>query len=185
MDFESLLDLTRQYGGEWGVCHAKRLIHLVELLSAGAAYDREIIRTAACLHDWGGYTPWATPRLEHHLRSVEVATDFFNENGYPAGFSARVLECIANHHGGPAERAFESLLFTDADALDLLGVVGTLRVFAMNPRDLRAGWQALQRWRDLSLAAIRLPQSQPLAAERIQETNRLLADFERETFGIF
>ena len=88
------------------------------------------------------------PGVEHYERSRQVAEDFLKENACEPGLAARVLECIACHHGGPAERSIESRLFTDADALDLLGTLGALRIFAMNSRDparRTAGAEALPR----------------------------------------
>jgi len=89
------------------------------------------------------------------------------------------------HHGGPAGRSIESVLFTDADALDLLGAVGFARVFAMNYRDLKGGVAALKRYRDMSDAAITLPAARRIAQPRIEELNRMIAAFETETGGIY
>lgn len=185
MVIEGIAQLTLEYGGEWGIRHSERLLHLVEFLAGGAPYNLEVVRLAAYLHDWGAYPRWAQPDVEHHLRSREVAADFLAEHGFAPGLAAAVLECIEHHHGGPAERSFESRLFTDADALDLLGAVGVARVFAMNARNLRAGWEAVQAWRDKSLAALTLPQSRPLAEQRLAETSQFLERFREETFGIF
>lgn len=185
MDIQAIARLTLEYGGEWGLRHSERLLRLAELLAGDAPYNLEVVRLAAYLHDWGAYAKWAQPGVEHHLRSREVAEAFLGEQGCAPELAAAVLECIEHHHGGPEKRSFESRLFTDADALDLLGVVGAARVFAMNARDLRAGWAAVQAWRDKSIAALSLPQSRRMAERRIEETNAFLERFAEETFGIF
>lgn len=158
---------------------------MVEVLAEGEPYDHDTITLAAYLHDWGGYTHWMLQGVEHQVRSRQVAEPFLREHDYPAGLAARVLECIEFHHGGPKERSFESRLFTDADALDLLGVVGVCRIFAMSPRDIRTGYQRVKYWRDLSLAALSLDSSRAIAKQRLAETEDLLRLFEQETFGIF
>ncbi len=185
MDRDEIIRLTREYGGEWGVQHANRLLSTIDGLAEGATLDREALWLAAHLHDWGGWPRWAIAGVEHQVRSRQVAAEFLAHQACDPDHQARVLEIIEWHHGGPEQRSAESILFTDADALDLLGVVGVARIFAMNPRDLRAGWQAVQRWRDLSLAAIRTPKGRKLAAERVDQTNRFLAEFQRQTGGLF
>lgn len=183
LDRDEIVGLTREYGGEWAINHAKRLLHLTALLGEGVAYDKDVVWAAAYLHDWGGYPHWAVPGVEHQIRSREVAEEFLGQRGCPAEFTARVLECIECHHGGPADRSIESRLFTDADALDLLGVVGTLRIFSMVPRDLRTAVERTLRYRAMSLAALSLENSRALAVARVAETDQLLRTFEEETFG--
>jgi HD superfamily phosphodiesterase len=185
INFDDLANLTLEYGGQWGLQHSNRLLALVEKLGTGREYDRDIVRLTAYLHDWGGYTPWAKPGVEHHLRSCEVALPWLQAQGTPEPIREHVLECIRCHHGGPLERTMESRLFTDADALDLLGVVGVCRIFAMCPRDIRLGFERVQYYRDTCMAAISLPETAPLAAERLKETEELLARFTEETLGIF
>ncbi len=185
MDRDEIMTLTQEYGGEWAIQHAKRLLHLTGLLGQALEYDRDVLWVAAHLHDWGGYPKWAVPGVEHYVRSREVAEEFLAERACPAEFAACVLECIAFHHGGPAGRSIESRLFTDADVLDLLGVVGTLRVFSMVPRNLRAAVERVRSYRDSGLAALSLESSRALAAARVAETNQLLRTFEEETFGMY
>lgn len=185
LNIEELAKLTLEYGGDWGLDHTKRLLHLVAELGEGLDYDQEIITVAAYLHDWGGYAKYIKDGVDHAVRSKEVVGEFLAEQGYPADKAAKVLECIEFHHGGDPERSIESRLLTDADALDMLGVVGTLRIFAMWPRSIRNGYAAVKRWRDTCMAAITLDKTREIAKTRLAETNQLLQMFEQETFGIF
>jgi HD superfamily phosphodiesterase len=185
LDRERIIKLTHEYGGEWAINHARRICHLVKLIANGAEYDENVVWIAAQLHDWGGYPQFARAGVAHQVRSREVAEEFLPSEGCPPDLAARVLECIEAHHGGPPDRSIESLLFTDADALDLLGVVGVCRVFSMWPRDLRGAWQAIQTWRDTSTAAITHPKARAMAETRIEETNAMLRAFEEEAFGTF
>lgn len=185
MTHDDIILLTLEYGSEWGINHSKRLIRLVSIIAEDKAYNEEAIWLAAYLHDWGGYQKWIVPGVEHYTRSREVAEEFLTTHSYPNDLKLLVLECIEYHHGGDPNRSFESRLFTDADALDLLGVVGTLRCFAMSPRSLKGGYVIAQKFRDMSIAAITLDKTKELAAIRIEETDQLLEKFEEETFGIF
>ncbi len=185
MDRDQVVRLTREYGGQWGVQHANRILKTIEVLAEGATLDDEALWLAGHLHDWGGYAHWAVPGVEHQVRSRQVAAEFLANQPCDPDRRARVLEIIEWHHGGPPQRCPESIVFTDADALDLLGSIGVARIFAMNPRDLRAGWQAVQRWRDRSLAAITTPKGRHLATQRVGQTNRFLATFEEQAGGLF
>lgn len=185
MNQEEIVNLTAQYGGQWAICHAQRILNTIAVISEGAACDSQVLWLAAHLHDWGGYPKWAVSGVDHAVRSAEVARSFLAERSCPQELARRVVECIEYHHGGPKERSIESILFTDADALDLLGTVGVLRVFAMNYRDLRSAVTAARRYRDISDRAITLPASRRLAISRLAETDRLLKDFEDQTDGVY
>ncbi len=182
---EQIIEITREYGGDWALMHAERLLKLISMLDEGIEYDREAVWVAAYLHDWGGYAKWAKPGVEHYDRSAEVAGEFLCENGYPEDFSRLVLEIIRYHHGGPADRSVESKLFTDADALDIIGVAGTVKVFGICGRDLRTGYAAAKRYRDMSMQAITSSRARQLADQRVKETNELLRLFQEETFGLY
>lgn len=184
-DREEIVRLTLEYGGGWGLNHARRLLGLIEKIGQGRAYDREALWLAAYLHDWGAYPAWAQKDVDHCLRSRQVAEPFLVERAIPAGQRDLILECIEFHHAPGAERSLEAVLLRDADALDFLGVVGVLRNFAINPRDLRKGFEETKRRRDRSLAILSLPESQTLAAERIPHMDALLTRFEAETLGDF
>ncbi len=131
------------------------------------------------------YEPWLTPGVEHYDRSVEVVREFLTEHNSPPDLMNRVLECIHYHHGGPEDRSLESRLFTDADALDLLGVAGFARCFAMAHRDLQGGIGLVRKYRDLSVKAISTEKGREMAAKRIEETDNLIRQLEEELFGIY
>jgi uncharacterized protein len=185
MDHEEITKLTLEYGGDWAINHSLRLLHLVSIIGEGMDYNEEAIWLAAYLHDWGGYTKWLQPGIEHYDRSVEVARDFLTEHGCPEDLKALVLEIIQYHHGGSSDRSIESKLFTDADMLDLQGVVGVLRIFSMVPRNLKGAIVAVKKYRDLCVTGASFPKTREIAQGRLQETEELLAKFEEETFGLY
>lgn len=184
LDHKEIVQLTQEYGGDWGTNHTKRLLHLIPILADGREYNEEAVWLAAHLHDWGGYAQFAKPGVEHYDRSVQVVRDFLTERDCPEDLKALVLECIQFHHGGDPNRIIESRLFTDADALDLLGVCGFARCFAMVPRNLEGGLAAVKKYRDWSIKAISTDKGRELAEVRIKETEDLLKKFDGETFGL-
>lgn len=185
IDRNEIVRLTETQGGEWGINHTRRLLHLVDCISDGQPYDKDVVWVAAHLHDWGGYGQWAAAGVDHAVRSVQVAETFLKEQNFPAEFSQRVLECIEFHHSPDPSRSIEAILLCDADALDFLGVVGVLRDFAKKQKDMRNAYDTTQKRRAKLPGKLILEKSKEIAAQRVQEMDDLLARFEAETFGCF
>ena len=185
IDRDEIIRLTEGYGGQWGINHTRRLLSLVSLIGEGQAYDADAVWLAAHLHDWGAYAPWAQKGVDHVVRSLQVADTFLAENGYPKDFQRLVLECIEFHHGTGSDRSTEALLLRDADVLDFLGVVGILRDFSKNPKDMRSGYETTQKRRARLPAILHFDQARAIAAERLKEMEAVLAAFEQESFGFF
>jgi uncharacterized protein len=185
IDKDEIAHLTEQYGGEWGINHTRRLLQLVSLIGEGLEYDKEAVWIATHLHDWGAYAPWAQKDVDHVLRSRQVAESFLSERNCPEELKALILECIELHHSGGSERSIESILMRDADVLDFLGIVGILRDFSKNPRNLRKARQEVQRRRDKLPALLCLQKAQAIAAQRIEEMDMILSQFEAESFGCY
>jgi uncharacterized protein len=185
LDHDEIAHLTEEYGGEWGINHTRRLLALIDVIGAGQTYDAEAVWLAAHLHDWGAYQPWAQAGVDHAVRSRAVAEQFLAERGCPPDLAERVLECIALHHMGGIERCLESILLSDADALDFLGAVGVLRDFSKNPKDMRQAYETTKKRRAKLPGMLCLEKSREIAAERVREMDELLGWFEQETWGYF
>ena len=185
IDKDEIARLTEEYGGQWGVNHTRRLLHLISMIGAGQHYDPDIIWIAAYLHDWGGYSKWMQAGVDHALRSRQVAEAFWSERAYPLELLLPILECIESHHGSDPNRRIEAILLSDADALDFLGVVGILRDFSKKPGDLRTAYETVQNRMVKLSQSLCLEASKVLAARRIKRMQELLAYFEEETFGYF
>lgn len=172
-DRDEIAALTQEYGGEWGIYHARCLLHLVTLIDGGEDYDSEAVWLAAHLHDWGGYQQWAEPGVDHAARSAKVAADFLRSRGCPEARLALVLEAIRTHHAGGPGRSLEAMLLSDADALDLLGAIGVLRAFSMSARDLRSAYSS-KAYRASRPKRLPSPISASIAAARwpVEKTTR-------------
>ncbi len=185
IDRDEIVRLTEEYGGAWGLNHTRRLLRLIEIIGADQCYDAGILWIAAHLHDWGGYAPWAQANVDHALRSKQVAAAFLAERGCPPEQLRLILECIEHHHHGAPERSVEAQLLSDADALDFLGVVGVLRDFAKQPKDMRKAYETTKNRQSILPDRLCLPKSREIAAQRVMEMQALLAAFEAESFGCF
>jgi uncharacterized protein len=182
---DEIVRLTCEYGGDWGINHTRRLLHLIDIIGEGLQYDEEVVWLAAHLHDWGGYTPWAQPGVDHAIRSKQVAENFLHEKGFPQATIEPVLECIEHHHQAESNVSIESILLRDADALDFLGVVGILRDFAKQPKDLRKAYQTVCQRKERLQKVIYLEKAKEMAVQRTKEMENVLSNFEEETFGCF
>ena len=185
IDKEEIIRLTEEYGGLWGINHTRRLLHLISIIGEGREYNADVIWIAAHLHDWEGYPKWAQTSVDHALRSRQVAEEFLAEKGLAHELLTPILECIEFHHGSDPHRRIEALLLSDADALDFLGVVGVLRDFSKKPGDLRKAYEVVQDRKEKLRQSICLESSKAMAAQRLENMERLLVTFEAETFGYF
>ena len=177
--------LTREYGGEWGINHTHRLLHLIEIIGENLEYDRELVWAAAHLHDWGAYPPWILKGVDHAQRSGAVACEYLKNQGFSEAWIHKVILCIETHHQGEPNRPVEALLISDADALDFLGVVGVLRDFSKKPKSLREAYETVQKRKANLPGQLCLEKSRQIAARRISEMENLLMLFEEESFGCF
>ncbi|MBN1963648.1 MAG: HD domain-containing protein [Anaerolineae bacterium] len=179
IDREELVRLTGEYGGEWGLNHVRRLLHLIDCIGVGQEYDADALWVAAYLHDWGGYAQWAQDGVDHAARSAIVAEAFLTERGYPAGFIALVTECIAYHHAPDPGRSIEAILLCDADALDFLGAVGVLRIFSKQTKNLRGAYEVAKKRRSSLPEGLVLAAAKEAAVPRLAQMDTLLAAFEQ------
>jgi len=185
IDQDEIMRLTEEYGGQWGINHTRRLLHLIAVIGESLTYDADVLWIAAYLHDWGAYPPWAIDGVDHALRSSQVARMFLTEHGYPPDMIEAIVDCIGFHHQAGVHPRIEAMLLRDADALDFLGVVGILRDFSKTPRDLRKAYDTVQRRKATLPPMLHLERAKVIAAERIQRMDAFLAAFRDETFGHF
>lgn len=185
MEKEKIECLTEEYGGQYGINHMKRILHIINIIGEGFEYDYDVVWMAACLHDWGGYTKWQISGVDHALRSKQVAEDFLKNAGYDEIFINHVLECIALHHSGRQDKSLEAKLISDADAIDFLGVIGVLRDFSTKPRELRKAYETSKGRKEKLVSVICLDRSRGIIEERMKRMERLFAEFEEETFGYY
>ncbi len=110
--------------------HIERVYRMAERLAQAEGADLEIVRAAALLHDADGTTPGSESRLEHHLRSAEIARQVLSAEGWPEERIAAVQHCIRAHRYRddcePPTTPEAKCLF-DADKLDVLGAIGAVR----------------------------------------------------------
>ncbi len=185
MNIEKLEELTLKYGGSWGLNHSFRVLNTALKLDTENKADREILSAAAFMHDWGAYAPWKKDGADHTQVSLDVVSGFLKEERVPPDTKEHILELIRYHHGGPAERSYESFLFTDADCLDFLGCIGIAREFSKNPRNLHAAAEHLRNRMESVPQLISLPAAVKMAECRLKEMEDFLSELEEMTEGFY
>jgi uncharacterized protein len=197
MDRTQIVRLTEEYGGDWEVQHARRILKLSALIGEGRNYSTDIVWVAAHLRNWGACPKFARAGVPRAVRSVEVAEPYLMESQCQAEWIPKILEAIAADVGDPRVTGLEAVLVAEADALDGLGLVGVLREFAMIPAKLRGAYStpmnagmrgAFERVvvrAENQPGLLRLERSRALALERVAHMRKLFRAFEEETFGYF
>lgn len=110
--------------------HIERVYRMAERLAVEEGADIEIVRAAALLHDADGTTPGSESRLEHHLRSAEIARQVLTAEGWPEERITAVQHCIRAHRyrdDREPPATIEAKCLFDADKLDVLGAIGAVR----------------------------------------------------------
>lgn len=189
MDSLTLADLEAQTlaaGEGWALAHVHRILHLVEDIGAGLAYDAHAFTVAAYLHDWGAFLHYGQPTAEHALRSRQVAeAEILPRMDLTAAQVALILDAIELHdYRDPRPVAStEALLLREADFLDFLGAVGFARGFASGPKDLATCYRRILSRRDALRDRFTLPRAQAIATERLARMAQCLSWLEEESFG--
>jgi uncharacterized protein len=187
MDLTQIEQTTIALGQGWGYAHAARVSKLVDMIGAGLEYDRDALPYAIYLHDWGAFPKYAQPGVDHALRSRQVAeAEILPATGLSAAAQAVIAEAIELHdyRDRRPHTSIESLLLREADWLDMLGVIGVVRVFAWGPNDLQKCYDRAAARRAAIQGRLTLPQARQLAEQRIARMEQMLQLLQEESLGI-
>lgn len=132
--------------------HTKAVVELALELAEKEGADKEIVETAAWLHDIGKMKKEATVG-KHHIFSVEIAERLLKEQGQDKEFIAKVCQCIKEHMGPyfqglineikeaglteadiPRPSTIESKVVYDADMINFMGPFGTAKIIFLESK---------------------------------------------------
>ncbi len=113
-------------GGGHDFDHVLRVTALAERIAQAEGADRQIVRTAALLHD----VAESADRETHHLLGAQRARELLAAQ--PPEFVAAVAHAIEAHRfrHDPQPQTLEAKVLSDADKLDSIGAIGIARAFA-------------------------------------------------------
>ena len=180
-----LINLTKQYGGDYGINHSKRILNIIDTIGKNYSFDSEVVHISVYLHDWGGYSPWKKDGIDHAERSVEVARDYLADKIVDTKKIEHIIECIANHHNGRKDKSIEAQLISDADGIDYIGTIGIVREFSTKPRELRKAFEFSQARMEKVKQNICIKESRIIVEERIERMKRIFTQLIEETDNVF
>jgi uncharacterized protein len=123
--------------------HQPRLYALATQVGAGMDYDDDILFAAAWMHDLGVFLghrpedPAQLSRWDHVPYTIRRSRELLTEWGFPTKKLDGVEAAIRYHQAKDEPTTVEGILIRDADILEQLGAIGTLRAAVKVGRDSR------------------------------------------------
>ncbi|MGV8176851.1 MAG: HD domain-containing protein [Candidatus Bilamarchaeaceae archaeon] len=126
-----------------GLSHCIRVGKLAEEIAEkeGMAIDKDALRIAALLHDFGAYPRYKRDGIGHAEKSAEFAEWLITGKGLAPYRVHKVKKAILGHmyDAEPDMEVEEAVVLHDADILEFLGAVGIGRIYCMAGMDGRIG----------------------------------------------
>jgi uncharacterized protein len=171
--------------------HQPRLYALAVLLGQGMEYDDDILFAAAWMHDLGVFIgnrpddPAQLARWDHVPYTIARTQDLLDGWGFPADKLEAVAEAIRTHQPQDEPVRIEAVLLRDADILEQLGAIGTLRAVVKVGRDTRYATfssvlPVLKNAVEHLPARLRTEKARSLAAPRVELLRSFIAAIEAE-----
>ncbi len=123
--------------------HQPRLYALTRSIGEGLQYDDDVVFAAAWLHDLGVFVghrpedPIELAKWDHVRYTCEETPKILEDAQFPAEKVPAVLAAIREHQPHDNPTSIEATILRDADILEQLGAIGTLRAVAKVGRDTR------------------------------------------------
>jgi uncharacterized protein len=123
--------------------HQPRLYALACRVGLGMQYDDDILFAAAWMHDLGVFLghrpqdPAELARWDHVPYTIARTRELLTGWCFPVEKLDGVAEAIRTHQPQDRPQSFEAILLRDADILEQLGAIGTMRALVKVGRDTR------------------------------------------------
>jgi uncharacterized protein len=174
--------------------HMPRLYALACRIGQEMEFDDDILFAAAWMHDLGVFLghrpqdPAELARWDHVPYTIARTKELLMGWGFPADKLDAVAEAIRTHQPQDEPVEIEAVLLRDADILEQLGAIGTLRALAKIGRDSRyltfsSVVPVLEKAVAVLPGKLRLKSAKSLAVPRVESLRLLLAAIEDESGG--
>jgi len=186
LTLDDIVQMTLQVGEDWAVAHAKRLLALIEQISAGMPYDIRVMELATYMHDWGAFPRYSQKDVEHAIRSRQVVEEEFLQcldlNSTQKNILLETIE-LHDYRDLRPTQTNEALLLREADMLEFLGMIGMARDFARGPRNVETCYKRILSRRNDIQDRFTLPRAQEIAQVRLERMEKSLQWLNEESFG--
>lgn len=171
--------------------HQPRLYALATSIAEGIDYDDDVLFAAAWMHDLGvfvGHRPQNPQELacwNHVPYTIARTCELLPTWGFPPEKLDRVAEAIRTHQPHDTPEIIEAVLLRDADILEQLGAVGTMRTVVKVGRDTRyetfsSVLPVLRKAVKQLPASLQLNASKQLAIKRVELLRSFISSVEEE-----
>lgn len=186
--FEKVLELSKRHlEGEKasGFDHSLRVKNLAEHIGKKVDADLSVVRLSALLHDVG--VP-EVGREGHFEESARMGSEWLEEIGFFREKIEQVAHVIRSHsrYGGPDPETKEAKVLYDADVLDTIGAIGTIRAIC---RGIEGGTftgnvdtvpDFLEKLIEGHQRKLHFEESRKLGEERLEFTRRFVRELKKE-----
>ena len=171
--------------------HQPRLYALTRLIGEGMSYDDDVVFAAVWMHDLGVFIghrpedPVALAAWDSVAYVIDRTPALLTEFGFPPEKIPAAIEAIRTHQPQMAPQSIEGAILRDADILEQLGAMGTLRAVCKIGRDTRyptfsSAIPGLREALETLPPLLRLEPARALAAQRVRVLEEFLAAVDAE-----
>ena len=175
----------------WGLQHSERdyILALALAEQEGLSLDLDVLFAAAFLHDMGAFAPYTARGSDHSKVSAESMAEILEPAGFPMDKLPLVQgAALAHMYYSPVPDEPHAQVLHDADTLNFLGAVGTMRIISLTTRsgmarDLPTAIGTLESMSQDLPATLVLESSKRIGAERASEMQAFLRTLREQSAG--
>ncbi len=160
--------------------HIERVCKIATYLAKREGADVEIVQIAALLHDLG-----RSIKEPHQKTGAKVAVKILKRIGYPEHKTKIVYKAILYHSLGERKKVktLEEKIIWDADKIDLIGILGILRIFHFRGNLFSSFDYGIKKWFRLWINVYKMlftKTAKKITKERYKKTLRFSSDLKKE-----
>jgi uncharacterized protein len=172
----------------WGWQHSERDYRLALQIARGDGLrvDTDTLFAAAMMHDMAAFKPWENPKIEHGDVAALASEPILRKAGFPMGKFPAVQAAMRTHmFYSTVGKVPEAIALHDADSVDFLGAMGSLRIIALTGEDKPSAAGAVKTLHEFVRtipARLLTKTGRALGAARVAEMTRFLDEIQAESY---
>lgn len=160
--------------------HIERVYKIATYLAKKEGADIEIVQIAALLHDIG-----RTLKNPHQKTGAKAAIKILKRIGYPEDKTKIVYKAVLYHSLDERKnvKTLEGKIVWDADKIDLIGILGILRIFHFRGNLFSPFDYIIKRWFKFWMNIYKMlftKTAKRIAKERYKKTLKFSSDLKKE-----